>query len=130
MPGGRHKSGGAHTSIYPCAHAATGNGCVRRNPTSYLTHDEWCSMGASLGLSERQLQIVQRVFDGQDEASISRVLDISPHTVHTHMERLYRKLGVRCRCELIVRVFLAYLSRHSVPASTGFAAQPRASQRP
>lgn len=34
---------------------------------------------------------------------------MSPHTVHTHLERLYKKLGVANRSRLIVRVFAEYV---------------------
>jgi DNA-binding CsgD family transcriptional regulator len=37
-------------------------------------------------------------------------LGISPHTVHTHIERLYRKVGVASRVSLVRRVFVEYLS--------------------
>ena len=34
---------------------------------------------------------------------------MSPHTVHTHLERLYKKLGVANRSRLIVRVSAEYV---------------------
>lgn len=80
------------------------------NPSSYLTKAQWRSLAVSLQLSDRQLQIVRHTFDGQDEAAIAGALGISSHTVHTYMDRLHRKLGVHCRCELIVRLFLTYLA--------------------
>ena len=75
-----------------------------------LTNQEWHAIGRRLQLSRRQLQIVQCVFDALAESAIARRLEISPHTVHSHLNRLYDKLGVASRCELIVQVFIAYLS--------------------
>jgi len=53
---------------------------------------------------------VQAVFDDQNESRIARSLGISAHTVHTHIERVYRKLGVSSRVTLVVRVFVEHLS--------------------
>jgi len=70
-----------------------------------LAEAQWQTLAEKLQLSERQLQIIQRMFDDSSEARIALDLGISEHTVHTHIERLYRKLGVSSRCELLVRVF-------------------------
>lgn len=80
------------------------------SPSSHLSDDQWRLIGMALGLSPRHLQIVRCIFDGLDEAAIGRELDISCCTVHAYMDRLHKKLRVRSRCDLIVRVFLAYLS--------------------
>ena len=54
-----------------------------------------------------------RIFDGLHEESIGRQLEISSHTVHAHINRLYSKLQVKSRSELIVHVFLTYVSQVS-----------------
>ena len=77
-----------------------------------LNESEWRAIARSLGLSERERQIVRRMFDDLKECAIADDLDISPHTVHTHLERLYHKLGVGSRCEVVVRVFAEYLALH------------------
>lgn len=77
---------------------------------SLLSEDRWRLIAASLRLSPRELQIVQCIFDGANEATVARALGISSHTVHTHIRRLYRKLGVRDRCELLIQVFATYMS--------------------
>ena len=87
-------------------------GCGGR-PRSLLTEAQWDSVAGALGLSQRELQIIQCIFDGEKEAGIARALDISAHTVHTHVERLYRKLGIGGRSELAIRVFAAYISLES-----------------
>ena len=72
----------------------------------------WHSVGESLHLSSRELQIVRGIFDGGCEASIARDLDLSSHTIHSHLDRLYRKLHVSNRCALAVRIFSEYLTLH------------------
>lgn len=67
---------------------------------------------SSLGLSDRESQIVAGLFAGLNEAEISRQLAISSHTVHSHIKRLYRKLGVTDRQTLLIRIFQSYLEVH------------------
>lgn len=80
-------------------------------PSAHLSDDAWCSIGDSMGMSFRQLQVVRGIFDGSDEPSIGRELGVSAHTVHAHINRLYKKVCVKSRSELVVRVFMAYLAR-------------------
>ena len=75
-----------------------------------LTSQEWRSLAARLALSPRELQILQLVFDDEKELAIAESLSISPHTVHTHLGRLYRKLGVSSRCEAVVKIFGEHLA--------------------
>ena len=74
-----------------------------------FSDEQWDSIAGSLKLSAREFQIVQAIFDNEIEAAIGAQLGISSHTVHTYLERLYRKLGVGSRCGLLVRVFAEYL---------------------
>lgn len=74
-----------------------------------LTVSQWTAVGLSLRLSPRELQIVQAVFDDLKEAAIADDLGISAHTVHTHLERLYRKVGARGRTTMAVRIFAEHL---------------------
>ncbi|GFE85032.1 hypothetical protein GCM10011487_70320 [Steroidobacter agaridevorans] len=43
------------------------------------------------------------------EAKVAEQLSISVHTVHSHTERLYRKLLVGSRSELVTRIFRTYV---------------------
>lgn len=74
-----------------------------------LSPGEWKTLSGTLELSRREAEIVQCLFDDETEAAVAMELGISPHTVHTHLERLYRKLGVASRCAAVVRVFGEYL---------------------
>jgi DNA-binding NarL/FixJ family response regulator len=86
----------------------------------FLDH-EWLRIAAALNLTRRQLEIVRCLFDNDVQSGIAQRLGVSEHTVHTHVERLYRKLGVSSRCELLIRLFREYLAvcsrgRRSEPA--------------
>jgi DNA-binding CsgD family transcriptional regulator len=71
---------------------------------------EWRSLAAGLGLSPRECGIVRAVFDGDSEKRTAERLGLSPHTVHTYLWRIYRKLQVQSREELLVRVFAEFRS--------------------
>ncbi|MDX2116440.1 MAG: LuxR C-terminal-related transcriptional regulator [Planctomycetota bacterium] len=75
-----------------------------------LTSEQWAALATALRISPRELQIVHGVFDDLKEAAIADNLGISAHTVHTHLERLYRKLSVCGRCPLVVRIFQEHLA--------------------
>jgi DNA-binding NarL/FixJ family response regulator len=52
-------------------------------------------------LSPRELQILQMVANGATTKEVAHDLGISPHTVKTHLERLYEKLGANDRAEAV-----------------------------
>jgi DNA-binding CsgD family transcriptional regulator len=85
---------------------------------SFLTQEEWVATSEALRLSDRERQIVARTIEGESEGEIAQRLGISPHTVHTHLERLYRKLRVSNRPHLVGRVLEAYarILRHKSAA--------------
>src|SRR5713101_4899868 len=77
---------------------------------SILPSDAWKIIANSLRISDRELQIIKGIFDDQKEFAIAQELTISVHTVHTHLERLYRKLGVSSRVTLVLYILSEYLS--------------------
>jgi len=77
---------------------------------SLLSASTWLNLRAALGLSPRELQIVLGIFDDQKEDSIAAEMGISPRTVNTYVQRLYRKLDVCSRVQLIVRLVSAHLA--------------------
>lgn len=55
-----------------------------------------------------------------DDGEMATRLRMSKHTVHSHFERLYRKLGVRSRCQVLARVLLAcFEAKHGGDTTTG-----------
>lgn len=65
----------------------------------------------SLGISARELEVLEALTDGQSNKEIGRTLDISPNTVKTHIARLYEKLKVNGRVRAIERA----RSLHLIP---------------
>jgi DNA-binding CsgD family transcriptional regulator len=78
--------------------------------TLALTDSDWEAICASLAFSKRESQIARLVLDDATEADIAARLSISPHTVHTYIDRLYRKLHVHSRPQLILQMFNTHLS--------------------
>ncbi len=54
-------------------------------------------------LSAREREVVQAVVDGLSDKQIATRLDLSPETVRTYVKRIYKKLRVTGRSELMSR---------------------------
>jgi DNA-binding CsgD family transcriptional regulator len=70
---------------------------------------DWDAVSHRLRLSKREAEIVALLMADLAEREIASQLNISAHTVHTHLERVYRKLQVKSRCALVVRMFHAWI---------------------
>ncbi len=57
-----------------------------------------------INLSPREQEIIRLVCDGLPNKSISDVLEISPWTVATYLKRIFAKLKVGSRAEMVARV--------------------------
>src|SRR5262245_45001984 len=82
---------------------------IRASGSAIFTEPAWTEIAGSLRLTRRELEIVRGVFDDSTELAIALDLGISPHTVHTHIERLRRKLAVVDRATLILLVVQEFL---------------------
>jgi len=64
-------------------------------------------LGARTGrtdlLTRTERQVAELVCDGRSNGEVSAVLFVTTRTVEAHLTRVYRKLGVRSRSELIAR---------------------------
>jgi len=58
-----------------------------------------------VSLSPRETEIVRLVCKGLANKTIAAVLDISPWTVATHLRRVFAKLQVNSRAEMVAQVF-------------------------
>jgi len=72
-----------------------------------LSHDrELARMEANASLprrlTQRELEVLRLVSEGANNVEISRLLDISPHTVKSHVIHLFNKLGVNNRIQVAV----------------------------
>lgn len=57
---------------------------------------------ADVGLTPRELQVVELLGRGCTNRQIGRTLGISDHTVRSHLQAAYRKLGAGHRSEAIL----------------------------
>ena len=71
--------------------------------TRYLVnieHPELLRVRPEYWLTERQLEIAEFAVAGATTSEIADTLDISPHTVKTHLKNAYARLGIGSRTEL------------------------------
>jgi DNA-binding CsgD family transcriptional regulator len=57
----------------------------------------------TLGISERELEVLELLASGKSNKEISAKLNVSPNTVKTHVAKLYGKLEAGRRTEAIVK---------------------------
>jgi len=67
------------------------------------------SLKSSLGLTDREAEILLSIAQGKTNKAIAEELYISPLTVKTHLQRFYRKLGVESRAEALSMALLERL---------------------
>ena len=103
VKGSKNVADGA-TTLTKVARASQGS-------VQFLDDSEWKQISLSLRLSPREAEIVRLLLSARSEKNVAEALAISVHTVHSHLERLYRKLSIRSRSELLVSIFLAYVQR-------------------
>jgi DNA-binding NarL/FixJ family response regulator len=59
----------------------------------------------SLALTSRESDILSCLRKGSSDKDIARALNISAWTVHTHLKKIYAKLGVHSRTEAVINYF-------------------------
>ena len=79
----------------------------------FLSDLEWAEISDYMRFSGRESEIARLILFGYNEETVATRLSISIHTVHSHVERLYRKLGIGSRGHLIIKLFESYVSLRS-----------------
>lgn len=74
-----------------------------------LSASDWQRVGGTLGLSPRELELVQHIFAGKKLQTIAQDMRLSLGTVKTYSQRIHQKLRVSDQRELTLAVFSAYL---------------------
>ena len=69
-----------------------------------LSDHAWSEIAKALGITKREMQIIQGVFDNLTQKGIASRLNMNEHTVHTHLNRLFKKLNITTRTELVLRI--------------------------
>ena len=57
----------------------------------------------TLGVSDREYEVLTLLAQGHSNKEIARQLDVSPNTVKTHVAKLFEKLQAKRRTEAILR---------------------------
>ena len=73
------------------------------NPRTPATFDGNPKALAALGISPRELAVLQALAGGRSNKEIAIALDVSPNTVKTHVANLFEKLEARRRTDAINR---------------------------
>ena len=58
---------------------------------------------AALGISPRELTVLQEIAAGRSNKEIAAQLNVAPNTVKTHVARLFEKLGAKRRTDAIAK---------------------------
>jgi DNA-binding CsgD family transcriptional regulator len=78
-----------------------GTRLVRREPQAPFEKNT--RVKETLGISERELEVLELLAAGQSNKEIANHLNVSPNTIKTHVSRLFEKLEVRRRTEAILK---------------------------
>lgn len=88
---------------------------------SSISPQGWRELADSIGLSRREVAVVQGVLADLHDGKIAATLGLSQHTVHTYLKRIRAKLGVSSRVRLVERILAenwALIARRSPPPKT------------
>jgi DNA-binding NarL/FixJ family response regulator len=98
------KDASPDTLVDAARNAIEGNAVI--HPQLTKTFIEEVRLGEGDGpkaapLSKREREILQKVADGSTTRQVATELGISPHTVKTHLERIFEKLGANDRAQAV-----------------------------
>ena len=72
---------------------------------------QWADLTEAMSLSPRQVDVVKCVFRGFADKQTARHLGLKINTVRDYMGRIYLKVGVEDRVELVLCVLSRFLAR-------------------
>ncbi len=61
------------------------------------------------GLTDRERDILERLTEGHSQKRIARLLELSPHTVDTHLRNIYGKLHVHSKTAAVAKALREHL---------------------
>ena len=79
------------------------------NGRALLDSVQWPCVGEYLGLSSRELELVQHVLAGKKMFAIATEMGLALGTVKTYSQRIHRKLRVSDQRELTLAIVSAHL---------------------
>jgi DNA-binding CsgD family transcriptional regulator len=74
-------------------------------PDLPLPADRWARLAASLSLPPQQLRIVELILRNQSDKEIAAALNLKAPTVRSYLNRIFERVGVRSRMELVLMLF-------------------------
>jgi DNA-binding NarL/FixJ family response regulator len=83
---------------------------ARLNGRAILREDDWQGIGRRLSLSPRELELVQRIFEGKKLTAIAQDMGLALGTVKTYCQRVHLKLQVSNQRELILVILCCHLT--------------------
>jgi len=98
----------------------TGRTARRKAPTERavpplpLDAEAWVAVVRELELSPQQARIVEALLRGMRDKQIAGTLGLRVPTIRTYLDRIFRRVGVQDRVELILKVFTVAHSLGSV----------------
>jgi two-component system response regulator DegU len=88
--------------IYAAKQAMDGKAVIHPTLTrAFLEEAQYVEHRPEAPLSRRESQILQKVAYGYTTRQVATDLSISPHTVKTHLERIFDKLGANDRAQAV-----------------------------
>ncbi len=82
---------------------------IRRRRRGTLAHPRVRAAVAKLGLTQRGSQIVEKLAAGKSTQALAKELYISTGTVRTHLHKIFTKLEISSRVELLSLVLTKVL---------------------
>jgi DNA-binding NarL/FixJ family response regulator len=98
------KDASADSLVDAARNAIEGNAVIHPQLTKTFIEEVRLGDGdgpKSTPLSKREREILQKVADGSTTRQVATELGISPHTVKTHLERIFEKLGANDRAQAV-----------------------------
>jgi DNA-binding NarL/FixJ family response regulator len=98
------KDASADALVDAAKNAVEGNAVIHPQLTKTFIEEVRLGESADGGgapLSKREREILQKVADGATTRQVATELGISPHTVKTHLERIFEKLGANDRAQAV-----------------------------
>ena len=81
----------------------------------FFSDKAWAGIAKKLGLSPREADIARCLPAGLGDRQIARKLDVSLNTIQGHMKRLYGKLAIHSRAEVVGCILLAQHALRTKP---------------
>ncbi len=80
-----------------------------------LSRNQWIRAVEALALSPQQARIVSLILQGKRDKQIAAAMGVRIATVRTHLGRLFARIGVADRVELLLMVFAIVMEYSDVP---------------